>query len=143
MTGSDHAEDTGDLTRCGNHVRYMTPRRSCCHPRTMWSSCWFSRFHNYVCGAVSCATTKDLAEHVMCSDVVMATWYSCMVRGLKARRVGSARVKARRLAPGCGVNRRSRCLRGCSRFGPDNVVTKRGVDVRLLLDDPAKDDGFD
>ena len=55
----------------------------------------------------ACNTVEDLAACMVFGDRFIAVWYACNCRGLRARVLRGARIKARRVSSGCGVNRRS------------------------------------
>ena len=69
---------------------------------------WWSRLDHYCKGACACQTVEDLAAHVVLEDRAVAVWYSCMSRGLGARKVEGRRVRCWRPSPGAGVNKRKR-----------------------------------
>ncbi len=60
--------------------------------RAGFTAVWWSRLDRYCAGACACQTVEDLAAHVVLGDSVAAVWYSCMARGLCARRAGGTRV---------------------------------------------------
>ena len=115
--------------------------RSRCYPHMAWKSQWFARLDEYLGRGLLCPTVEDLAVNVIESDKLIAVWYMCMSRGLRARRVGRARVKARRAPPGCGVRRESRGLRGScwDAFGSvvkarDSYELSRGCSRKEIVD---------
>ena len=78
----------------------------CC--RTTFRARWWRRVDDYCRQALCAVSAEELGAVVVDSDRAVSRWYGCMINGLFARRVGKTRVRARRVSPGCGVNRRRR-----------------------------------